>query len=188
LAKRGFKSWCEKVSGETRTQLGLLPTSPLPALSVAEKHGISVLSVNSIPGISEWCLKQLTELDPWSWSAATIFHKEKKLIITNSAHPPGRQSGNIMHELSHIICDHEAAKTEFLPNGLMMLKNYDADQEEEADLLSATLLLPRVALVHIMASGMSIEAAAEKYVVSVELLKMRLQRAGVYIQFKRRRA
>lgn len=69
----------------------------------------------------------------------------------------------------------------------MMLKAYDKEQEEEADLLAATLLLPRVALVSIMSSGGAIEDAAKDYSVSVDLLKMRLQRAGVYMQFKRRR-
>lgn len=70
----------------------------------------------------------------------------------------------------------------------MILKAYDKDQEEEADILSATLLLPRVALVQILASNVSLEEAADNYEVSVDLLKMRLQRAGVYLQFKRRRA
>ncbi len=68
----------------------------------------------------------------------------------------------------------------------MMLTDYDSEQEEEADLLGATLLLPRVALISIMEASLTIEAAAELYVVSEELLKMRLQRAGVYQQFSRR--
>lgn len=90
--------------------------------------------------------------------------------------------------MAHIICGHSAAKAEYLPDGLMMLKAYNKEQEEEADLLAATLLLPRVALVSIMSSGSTIDNAARDYGVSVELLKMRLQRAGVYMQFKRRRS
>lgn len=70
----------------------------------------------------------------------------------------------------------------------MMVVGYDLASEEEADLLAATLLLPRVALLKIMQSGEPIDVSANTYEVSVELLKMRLQRAGVYLQFQRRRA
>lgn len=185
--RRGFKAWCEKAAADARVQQGLALSAPLSARSVAEKHGVLVLSVADIPNIDEACVKQLTEVDPASWSAATIIHPRAKLIIYNCAHADGRQSSSIMHEMAHIICGHEAAKAEYLPGGLMMLKAYDKEQEEEADLLSASLLLPRVALVSIMASGSAIEDAAKAYGVSVDLLKMRLQRAGVYMQFKRRR-
>ena len=68
----------------------------------------------------------------------------------------------------------------------MVVTEYDEAQEDEADLLGATLLLPRVALLAIMEAGLSIETAADRYGVSEDLLKMRLQRAGVYLQFKRR--
>lgn len=91
-----------------------------------------------------------------------------------------------MHELAHLICGHVPSQTQMLPDGTMMLTDYDSEQEEEADLLGATLLLPRVALISIMEASLTIEAAAELYVVSEELLKMRLQRAGVYQQFSRR--
>jgi Zn-dependent peptidase ImmA (M78 family) len=175
------------MAADTRSQLGIVAAAPLAALSVAKKHGVLVISINDIPGLSESCIKQLTEVDPTSWSAATLIHPRAKLIITNSAHSLGRQSNSIMHEMAHLICGHQAARTEYLSNGLMMLKAYDKDQEEEADILSATLLLPRVALVQLLSSNTSLEEGADKYGVSVDLLKMRLQRAGVYLQFKRRR-
>lgn len=187
VVRRGFKAWCEKVAADARTQQGLVASAPLSARSVAERHGVVVLSVAEIPNLDEACLRQLTEVDSASWSAATIIHPRAKLIIYNCAHTEGRQSSSIMHEMAHIICGHEAAKAEYLPGGLMMLKAYDKEQEEEADLLAATLLLPRVALVSILSSGSAIEDAARHYSVSVDLLKMRLQRAGVYMQFKRRR-
>jgi Zn-dependent peptidase ImmA (M78 family) len=187
VVRRGFKAWCEKVAADARRQHGLAASAPLSARSVAEKNGVLVLSVADIPNINEACVRQLTEVDPTSWSAATIIHPKAKLIIYNCAHAEGRQSSSIMHEMAHIICGHDAAKAEYLPGGLMMLKAYDKEQEEEADLLAATLLLPRVALVSIMSSGIAIEDAAEAYNVSVDLMKMRLQRAGVYMQFKRRR-
>lgn len=188
VVRRGFKAWCERAAADARIQQGLPASAPLSARSVAEKNGVLVLSVADIPNLDPACLRQLTEVDPASWSAATIIHPKGKLIIYNCAHTEGRQSSSIMHEMAHIICGHSAAKAEYLPDGLMMLKAYNKEQEEEADLLAATLLLPRVALVSIMSSGSTIDNAARDYGVSVELLKMRLQRAGVYMQFKRRRS
>lgn len=187
MLRRGFKSWAEKMAADTRSQLGVAASAPLSAISVAERHGLIVVSVNDIPGISPDCVNQLTEVDPKSWSAATLLHSNANLIIFNSAHSAGRQSNSIMHEVAHLICGHHASKTEQISGGMMMLKAYDKDQEEEADILSATLLLPRVALLQIMSSNVSLDEAAENYGVSVDLLKMRLQRAGVYLQFKRRR-
>lgn len=92
-----------------------------------------------------------------------------------------------MHELSHLICDHNAANVEMLANGIMLVKAYDTEQEDEADLLSAALLLPRVALVSVITGGLTLGDAAKRYNVSEDLLKMRLQTTGVYLQFKRRR-
>lgn len=188
VVRRGFKAWCERAAANMRALHGLAVTAPLPAKLVAGQQGVLVLPITEIPNLSGACIRQLTQVDPASWSAATIISPKAKLIIYNPAHTYGRQSNSIMHEMAHIICGHEAAKTEFLPNGIMMLKAYDKVQEEEADLLAATLLLPRVALVSILSSGSQIEEAAAQYGVSVELLKMRLQRAGVYMQFKRRRS
>jgi len=69
-----------------------------------------------------------------------------------------------------------------------MLVDYDEDQESEADTLAATLLLPRIALVAILSSGMSIESAALKFGVTTELMQMRLNTTGTLIQFRRRTA
>jgi len=69
-----------------------------------------------------------------------------------------------------------------------MLVDYDEDQETEADVLAATLLLPRVALVEILSSGMPIESAVVEFGVTSELMQMRLNTTGALIQFRRRTA
>jgi len=166
----------------------LRPTDPLCPISVAKSIGVIVVDLKDIPGVNDECVRQLTVIDPSAWSAATLIHNDKKLIIFNGSHTVGRRSNSIMHELSHLICEHKAANVEMLASGMMLVKAYDNEQEQEADLLSAALLLPRVALVSIMTSGLTLEEAAQRYRVSEDLLKMRLQITGVYLQFKRRRA
>lgn len=66
----------------------------------------------------------------------------------------------------------------------MMLKNYDKIYEEEADWLSACLLLPREALVEIKRRGEDLADAAEEYGVSLRMLNYRMAMTGVNRQFR----
>lgn len=186
MARYGFKAWAERVALEKRTILSLQASSPLSARVLADHLNLRVWYPKEIPKISLSVLDSVDRIEPGAWSAATIVHHDKHLVILNSRHPPGRQSNDLMHELAHIICRHTPSQTQSLADGTMMVTDYDSVQEEEADILAATLLLPRVALIAIMEASLSIPDAAEKYGVSDELLKMRLQRAGVYQQFSRR--
>lgn len=150
--------------------------------------GVTVWYPADVPGLSKSALKTLVEDDPWSWSAATLGERDRNLVILNSAHLAGRQSNDLMHELSHLICGHAPSETQPLPGGIMMLVDYDSDQEDEADTLAATLLLPRVALVSILSRGIGIEEAADEYGVTPDLMQMRMNTTGALIQFRRRTA
>ena len=66
----------------------------------------------------------------------------------------------------------------------MMLENYSKKDEEEADWLAGCLLLPRPALVHIKRRVPDLMIAAEQYIVSLAMLKYRLDITGVNYQFK----
>lgn len=158
---------------------------PLSAWKLAEHMGALVWYPSQIRGVSTTLLSRLTS-EPSSWSAATILHPRHTLIILNEAHSKSRQSNDLMHELAHLICGHQPAEAAPVENNPFLLTDYDAGQEEEADILAATLLLPRVALMAIAELGLSKMTAAERYGVSTQLLEMRMRRAGVYTQFARR--
>jgi Zn-dependent peptidase ImmA (M78 family) len=64
-----------------------------------------------------------------------------------------------------------------------MLHSYDQEQEDEADILASTLLLPRTALVEIVKSKIPTTKVIATYCVSQQLLTMRLNRTGVNKQF-----
>jgi Zn-dependent peptidase ImmA (M78 family) len=187
LVQRGFKAWCERVAQQYRGELGLGETAPLSPWALAKRKGILVWTPRQIPGLPNEVVDHLLNHASSNWSAATLSHAGTDLIILNSSHVAGRRSNDLMHELSHIICGHKAARVDVSEDGLLVLKSYDAVQEEEADLLAATLLLPRVALVEIKERGLSSAAAAKEYGVSTQLLTMRLNRSGVNRQFMHRR-
>lgn len=120
---------------------------------------------------------------PSCWSAVTLVIGMKTLVILNSSHPAGRQANDLMHELAHRILDHTPQEMDMTADGIMMLKSYDKAQEEEADWLSGSLLLPRDALLSIKRRRLDTASAALEYGVSQKMLNYRLAMSGVNRQF-----
>jgi Zn-dependent peptidase ImmA (M78 family) len=181
--ERGFKAWCERLSLEKRKELGIRPRDPLSPSLLADNLGITVWTIEMVPGLSEAAKKILLDDDSGSWSAATVCTENRNLIILNSSHTPGRQASNLMHELAHHLLAHKPSPLEVSPTGVMVLHDYSRKQEEDADWLSACLLLPRDALVHIKRRHLEIADAAKEYGVSLSMLKYRLDVSGVNYQF-----
>ncbi|WP_316227959.1 ImmA/IrrE family metallo-endopeptidase [Bradyrhizobium sp. SZCCHNR3015] len=187
LLRRGFKTWCENAARGYRRELNLDQFGPLDPRILAAKLGIRVWTPKDVPGVSAAALKQLCKVDPDNWSAVTICVGTKRVIIVNDQHSPERQNNSIMHELSHIILKHRAAQVFVSPKGQMLLSEYDETQEEEADCLSGTLLVPREALLRLLTSGRAHTVVAAHFAVSMDVLKMRINLTGVQKQLGFRR-
>lgn len=170
---RGFKSWCERVALQQRTELSLRPEDPLDPMALARHLGVAVWTAEQIPELDPVCLAVLVEKDPESWSAITLCTGVKDLIIVNPAHGGGRRASDIMHEIAHILIGHDPARVDVTEDGLLMLSSYDKQQEEEAKWLSGCLLLPREALLLIRRRKMDPEMAARTYGVSDQMLTFR---------------
>lgn len=173
MFERGFKSWCERVAVSHRRELSLAPADPLDARRLASHLGVLVWTANEVPGLDRKFLTVLLKDDPDSWSAVTLCTGSKDVIILNSVHSEGRTASDIMHELAHIILGHEPARVEVSKDGFLILSTFDRAQEEEAKWLSGCLLLPREALLLIRRTGLSPQAAAARYGVSVPMLTFR---------------
>jgi Zn-dependent peptidase ImmA (M78 family) len=170
---RGFKSWCERVALQQRTELGLNPADPLDPLALAKHLGIEVWTAEQVPGLDPACLAVLVENDPDSWSAITLCTGTKDLIIANPTHDGGRRASDVMHEIAHILIGHDPARVDVTEDGLLILSSYDKQQEEEAKWLSGCLLLPREALLLIRRRRMDAATAARTYGVSEQMLTFR---------------
>jgi Zn-dependent peptidase ImmA (M78 family) len=72
------------------------------------------------------------------------------------------------------------------PDGAMMMSEYNQDHEDEADWFAGTVLLPREALLALIANGVSDREACAQYGVSASLYRMRRNRTGVDLQLSRR--
>lgn len=194
MLRRGFKSQSERRSTELRRQLSLAPDNPLNAFDVA-KHigGVTIWSAAEVNDLSDDDLKQLTVTDAESWSAFTLRLGEQHLVVFNPVQSQPRINSVVMHELSHILLGHELASAGLSSDGHLIPSNYDQDQEQEADWLGGTLLLPRPALLAIRRKGLTDDQAMDLFLVSYQMLTWRFRMTGVDYQLahaekKRRRA
>ena len=186
MARRGFKTWAEKTASNYRDQLCIKEIDPLCAWRLAEHLKIIVWTPEMIPELPEkWVL--ILKKNFSSWSAATLANFDSPLIILNSSHSNCRQSHDLMHELSHIILAHKPTRVDLSEDSFFLINSYNAELEEEADILARTLLLPRVALVSIKKKKMTQAEAIKKYNVSKELFNMRLNLTGINKQFRSRK-
>jgi hypothetical protein len=183
--RRGFKSWCEKASAGYRRDLRLPRHSALDPRVLATHLGVEVIFPDQIPGLDAKALHHLLEVDPDSWSAVTLVVGTATIIILNSSHAPTRQNNSLAHELAHIILRHSPTQAFFGPDGALMMKEYNANQEAEADCLAGILLVPREALL-VLLNQMDEPSLANHFGVSPDLLRMRKNLTGVERQLGNR--
>jgi len=95
-----------------------------------------------------------------------------------------------MHELAHFLLDHKPTTIIISEELDIAICSFDAKQEDEANWLAWAVLLPRAALLECLRRRLSIDAIAEEYGVSKDLVTFRIRMAGVEYQYRaaRRRA
>ena len=166
--------------------LALACNAPLDPWALATHLNIRVWTPDQVPGLSKNNIATLLRNDgetPSCWSAVTVVVGSRVVVILNSSHSAGRQASDLTHELAHRIRGHKTQEADVSPDGIILLNGYDKVQEEEADWLSACLLLPREALIAIKKQRMELDAAALQFGVSQRMLNYRLAASGVNRQF-----
>ena len=188
--RRGFKAQCEQISKRYRKELGIQEDEALPYSLLADHVGVRIWKPEEIPGFSKEHVKQLTVVDKNDWSAVTVSEKEKKVVIVNSSHSERRLANDVTHEIAHLLLDHQKARLDLIEDGLLWLKSYSSEQEEEADWLSASILLPRNGLMKVYKRTQDLETIAGIFEVSTELVRMRVNITGIIkqLQYSKKRA
>jgi len=183
---RGFKSWAERTSGNIRRELDLSPHDPLDVFKLADYLSVTACTPRDFPGLPEDILHQLLVEDPWGWSAATLaLHDERTLLIYNPRKSAGRRASDIGHELAHVLIEHKPSTIIFSHDGSFAMRTFDQKQEDEANWLAWSLLLPREALLRAQQNGLSTDQIADLYGVTSQLVEFRLRMTGVSAQLAR---
>ncbi|WP_051691875.1 ImmA/IrrE family metallo-endopeptidase [Pedobacter borealis] len=183
--KRGFKTEAEKKSIFFRKELGLKSHDFLCAFKLCDYLSIPILTPNNINGLDRIYLDNLLGKGSEFWSAATIpLSNNEYLIIHNDSHSPARQQSNLMHELAHVILKHTTSESSSISGLGGLLRDFNTEQENEAEWLGASLQLPREALSWCLYKKMTTTQIAAKFSASEIMVNYRINITGVRNQFK----
>ena len=182
--ERGFKAWAERTSLALRRELDLTVDDALCPFKLAEYLEIEIWTPDKVPGITSDILSLLKE-DLWGWSATSFQANGKCFVIYNPDHSSGRRASDVMHEISHNILGHQPATViiSLELEGLAM-RSFDQKQEDEANCLAWSLLLPRDGLLRAKSRKLTIEQIANQFSVTQKLVTYRIQTTGIERQIK----
>ena len=181
--RRGFKSECERIANRVRAELGLPKGSPVIPALLAEFLDIEVRSGDELVDLSRFV--ELDKIQKDAFSACTFKPSEgRTVVVFNPLSSEGRRTSDLAHELSHVVLDHELSSVETLGDFTFLTCN--PDQEDEANWLSGTLLLPRELLLREAWKRSTARQIATRYNVSEHMARYRLNVTGVLRQVNSR--
>jgi len=170
----GFKSEANTIARDMRHELGLDAAAPLDPWRLAAHLDIPVVDLSSMNAEAEHAVMHFTGKDRELFSAVTVFCGYKRLIVVNDVHSRGRQASDIAHELGHSLLWHQPTPG-FDGDGM---RDWNAEQEEEAQWLAGALLISEEAALSIVRRRLSIEDAAQLYGVSIDMVRGRINVTG----------
>lgn len=175
--RRGFKTEAEKYACDYRAELNLGKTAPLDMFRLAEHLAIPTHPLSKLKDhLSTEIYEVFTMADKKVFSAVTLYEKGSKcFILYNDANAKARQQSDVAHELSHVILGH--SPNEFI-NYSTGGRHYDELLEDEANCLAGVLLVPKDAAFQLLKSKISYIEAAEKYQISEQMIRKRINESG----------
>jgi Zn-dependent peptidase ImmA (M78 family) len=162
------------LAADERTQLGLTPTDRLDPRALAQRHGISVVALSVLPGVTAEQRAVLMRPKGKDLSALLIGEEGQALLVVNDAHTPGRQANSICHEVAHLLLNHKPGP--ILDEAGQRI--YPQRQEDEANWLAGALLVPAKGLRKLHPNHTRPELEAH-FGVSEELLRWRCNMHGL---------
>lgn len=171
---RGFKSAAHAISLEVRDELGLSPLDRLDPVALAAHLAIPVIPLSQLRAVGVEAAGYFMDVDEGAFSAVTVFHGSKRVIVYNDAHAPGRQASDVAHELAHALLHHSPAPA-FGDGGC---RDWNEDLEDEANFLGGALLVTEAAALDVVRRGVSEREAARAYGVTPTLMRWRINVTG----------
>ena len=176
--KRGFKAWADKKSLEIRKGTGLKSIDPLDCHLLSKALGISIITLSDLNklGFPEEHFLQLKGNNS-AFFACLVQTPHGLMLINNHNSSQKSSNSNIVHELSHAVCEHNFSST--IPIDGSILREFDKDCEDEANWLAGCLLLPRDGLVWACRKGLTINQISKHFDASETMTKWRYNVTGV---------
>lgn len=174
--RRGFPAQAERLATAIRGELQLGPHDRLDPRVLAAEYGIPLVPITELVshGARPASVRQLTMVDDGCFSAGTVLVGTSRLIVFNPVHSTRRFSSSVAHELAHLLLEHMPGPA-IGPGGCRV---WDQEMEDEADLLSAILLVPRRAALECARVGLPHVVGAARFGVSRDLMRWRTDHSG----------
>ena len=171
---RGFKTKANRISLGLRHQAGLPAEAPIDPARLAAGLGIPVVLISEFADICPEQVAQLVEADKRAFSASLLLVGNRRIILLNDGHSPGRRNSDLAHEVAHALLAHPPTQ----PFDHAGCRNFDKDMEAEANCLAGYILIPNEAAQKIIWSDRDFEVICDEYGVSRQMLEYRLNTSG----------
>ena len=122
------------------------------------------------------------------WSGITIPVDNEFVVIINPTHSSGRRNATLMEEYFHILLDHRPSKIYECKKTGLSRREFDPVIEKEAYHSASAALVPFKALKKLVSDDGTVEAIAEHFEVSEQLVNFRLKTCKLYNQVKKQTA
>ena len=168
-----FRRRCESIATEQRQLLDLKAFEPLPANLLATRLNAKISTPQQVPNLDP---KHIETLNSNQFSAA-IISDNPLWIIYNSTHAPARRESNLMHELAHVLLNHQMVGFNSQTGQPLRIEQ----NEDEATYLGGCLQIPRRGLLWTLQKKMTITEIAKFFGASEEMVQFRSNVTGVKI-------
>lgn len=178
MASSHHIDWVERKATNLRRMLNLQPLQPLDPFQLAQKMNVKVFLPPDVGNLPLEDLTHLLEVDSEGWSAGTKeLPNGEFFIIINPNHVDARKRATLMEELSHIYLKHKPS--EFILCDGLSFRTHKKTVESQAYWVGCAALIPRKVLEIAKSKNITREYVAEKFVVSVPLVKFRENVTGL---------
>lgn len=126
---------------------------------------------------------QVLETGAQDWSAGTVLHNGKALVVLNPTHDVRRQRATLAEELAHLVMGHPPSEL----HPTYGFRTFDRGIEDEAFGVGGAMIAPYSDLFSLVNQGASEDAVAEHFGVSRPFAKYRINRTGLRKVYRKRR-
>ncbi|QIR36226.1 ImmA/IrrE family metallo-endopeptidase [Tolypothrix sp. PCC 7910] len=169
-----FRQRCEAIATEQRSLLGVRAFEALPAETLATKLGATLLTPDQVPSLEAQQITLLLNSDQWS---AAIICYSPILIVCNPRHAATRRESNLMHEIAHLLLNHQPVGFDYVTGQPKRQQN----NEDEATFLGGCLQIPKRGLLWAIQRKMFLPQIAAHFGASEAMVQFRSNVTGVSI-------
>ena len=180
----GFKSEAAALAKEVRAELGLGQFGRLDPRQLAQYLSIHVVPLSGFVSTVQGA-EHFLSVERNAFSALTVFHGHRRMIVHNDSHSGPRQNSNLAHELAHALLRHEPAAA--LDSGTGC-RDWNGTKEEEAQWLAGELLVTSDMALAVARGQLTESQALNRFRVSKRMLNWRINKTGATKRVERERA